>query len=207
MPLLTTESRFIHFLEILFDLVVLNLITLLCCIPVITVGVAFTALYRSVFNIRQGKANIFKSYFKAFASEFRSGLVLGIVFIVFCLSFALYLIYFHDLIAAGDLLVLAGIILIAVLFFFPITFAFPLLSMFDSSTMRTLSNGFLLSFRHAGTTLLVMAMTAFPWILLAINPAWFQKIFPLVLFFGFSLPAWFASRLFLKIFKKYSEIG
>lgn len=205
MPLLSTESRFIHFLELTFDLVVLNLLTLLCCIPVVTVGVAFTALYRSLFDIRKGKANLIKGYFKAFVENFRSGLILGLILILFCVSFALYGFFFRDLITAADTIVVGGIILIAVLFFFPMIFAFPLLSMFDSSAFRTLSNGFLLSMRHAGTTLVVLLMNAFPWILLAINPSWFQKIFPIFLFLSFSLPGWFASALFLKVFKKYSK--
>jgi len=85
-------------------------------------------------------------------------------------------------------------------------FAFPLLSMFDSPALRTLSNAFLLSFRHAGTTLAVILVYASPWLLLAVNPSWFLRIMPLYLLFGFSLPGWAASYWFLNVFKKYAEL-
>jgi uncharacterized membrane protein YesL len=206
LPLLSVESRFVHFLEFLFELIVLNLLTLLCCLPLLTVGAAITALYRSLFDMRQGKGNIVKGYFKAFVDNIRPGLLLGVIFIVMCISFVLYVIFFQDLIAAGDVLVLGGIVFVGVIFFFPMTFAFPLLAMFDSPALRTMSNAFLLSFRHAGTTLAVLLLYGLPWVLLAISLSWFLRILPLLLLFGFSFPGWVASYLFLNVFKKYVEL-
>lgn len=206
MPLLSVDSRLVRFLERIFELVVLNLLTLLCSIPLVTIGVAFTALYRSLFNMRQGNAGIIKGYFIAFRDNFRSGLLLGLILLVFCISFGLYIYFFRDLIAAGDALVLIGIVLVGVFFFFPMTLAFPLLSMFDDSALRTLSNAFLLGFRHLATTMAVLIMFGLPWLILFLAPSWFLRIIPLVLLFCFSLPGWFASSLFLKIFKKYSSI-
>lgn len=206
MPLLSVESRFVHFLEFLFELIVLNLVTLLCCIPIITAAAAITALYRSMFDMRQGKGNFVKGYFKAFINNIRPGLLLGLILIVICGSFVLYVILFQDLIRAGDGLVLGGIILVGILFFFPMTFAFPLLAMFDNSALRTLSNAFLLSFRHAGMTLMVLLLNGLPWLLLIISTTWFIRLLPIFVILGFSLPAWIASSLFLKVFRQYSEI-
>ena len=42
------ESRIFHILCTLTDLVVLNLLYVLCCIPVVTIGAATTALYGTV---------------------------------------------------------------------------------------------------------------------------------------------------------------
>lgn len=206
MPILSVESRIVHILEFLFDLIVLNLLTLLCCIPIITVGAAFTALYRSLFDMRLGKANIIRGYFKALIDNIRSGLLLGLILILICVSFVLYIVFLQDLIVAGDKLVLGGIFFVAVIFFFPMLYVFPLLAMFDNSALRTLSNAFLLSLRHVGITLIVLIMFGLPWLILAINSSWFLKIVPLFLFFGFSLPGWVSSNLFLKVFKKYAEL-
>ncbi len=206
MPLLSVESRFVQFLEFLFVLMVLNLLTLLCCIPIITTGAAMVALYRSLFDMRKGNGNIIKGYFKAFIADLRPGLVLGVILILICISIFLYLLLFQNLIITGDILVSAGIIFVAVILFFPIVFSFPLLAVYENSAIRTFTNAFLLSFRHIGTSLTVLSMFALPWIILAINSTWFIRLMPLFLAFGFSLPGWFASALFLRIFKKYSEI-
>jgi uncharacterized membrane protein YesL len=205
LPILSVESRFVHFLELTFDLIVLNVLTLLCSIPIVTIGVAMTALNRSIFDIRQGKGNIFKGYFKAFAENFRPGLLLGMILVLFSVSFSLYVFFLRDLIAAGDLLVLGGLILIAVFLFFPMTFAFPLLAMFDNSAVRTLANAFLLSFRHVGISLIVLLMNGLPWLFLVVNPQGFFRLSLLFVILGFSLPGWFASNLFIRAFKKYSE--
>jgi uncharacterized membrane protein YesL len=206
LSLLSVNSRFVHFLEILFELVILNLLTLLCCAPIITTGVAISALYRSLFDMRQGNANIIRGYFKAFKDDLLPGLAFGLLLILLCVSFVLYLFLFQDLIASGDLLALVGIFFVAVIFFFPMTFVFPILAMFESPVIRILSNAFLLSFRHFGISLVVLLINGLPWALLMVDQMWFIRLLPLFVILGLSLPGWFASSLFLRVFKKYSEL-
>ena len=205
MPILSVKSRLVHFLEFLFDLIVLNLLTLLCCIPIITVGAAMTALYRSLFEIRNGNGNIVKGYFKAFIDNIRPGLVLGLILLLISISFFLYVYFSQGMIANGDFIVMLGIVFVAIIFFFPMIFVFPLLAMFDNSALRTLSNAFLLTFRHAGTSLAVLIMYSLPLVILLINQTWFLRVMPLFAMFGFSLPGWFASGFFVRVFAKYSE--
>ncbi len=206
MPILSVESRFVRFLELLFDLIVLNLLTLLCCIPIITVGAALTALYRSLFEMRKGNGNIIKGYFKAFIDNIRPGLVLGLILLLISISFFLYVYFFQGMIANGDFIVIVGIGFVAIIFFLPMTFVFPLLAMFDNSALRTLSNAFLLSFRHFGTSLAVIIMYSLPLVILLIDQTWFLRALPLFSMFGLSLPGWFASGLFVRVFTRYSEL-
>jgi hypothetical protein len=53
--LLSYNSPIMRFLERVFDLVVLNLMTLVLCIPLVTAGAAMTALYKTLFDIRLQK--------------------------------------------------------------------------------------------------------------------------------------------------------
>ena len=206
LPILSLESRLVQFLELLFELIILNLLTLLFSVPIVTAGTAVTALYRSLFNIRKGKADIVKGYFKAFIDNLRSGMVLGLIFLLISISFVLYLFEFQNLIADGNILAFVGIAVIAVIFFFPMTFTFPLLAMFDNSALRTLTNAFLLSLRHVGTSIIVLLISGSPWLVLMIWPTLFVMLIPLFLIFGVSLPAWISSSLLLQVFKKYSEL-
>lgn len=206
MPLLSVDSKLVRFLGFLFDLVVLNLLTVASCLPLVTVGAAFAALYHAVEKLREGNGGIFREYVNALRDNLRHGLVLGVFFILMCSSFFLYIVLFQDLIAKGDSLVLSGIVLVGVIFFFPMTFAFPILAKFESTALRTLANAFLLSFRHAGTTLAVLALYGLPWLILAVDIGWFLRALPLWVMFGFSFPAWVSSRLFLKVFRNYAEL-
>ena len=50
-------------LSVVTDMVILNLLTLLCCVPVITSGAAFTAMNDVVIRIlRQEESGILKNY-------------------------------------------------------------------------------------------------------------------------------------------------
>ncbi len=206
MQLFSVHSPAVRFLEFLFQLIVLNLLTLVCCLPAVTAGAALTALYRCLFDMREGKSDIFKRYFRALKENIRPALLMGVIFLAVCASFVLYAIFLSSMLAEGDVLAWLGIVAVGAVFFFPMTYAFPLLSKFDNGAIKTLLNAYLLSVRHTGTTIAVLLMNALPWLLLLINPSWLLATLPVWLFFGLSLPAWFASGLFLRVFKKYAEI-
>ena len=45
MKLFNPESRFMEALSTISDLMILNLVTLVCCLPVITIGAALTGMH------------------------------------------------------------------------------------------------------------------------------------------------------------------
>lgn len=69
--ILNPDNPVIRFLGRLFDLVVLNIIFLLLCIPVITIGASITSLYYVLLKIVRGEdPYILRSFFKAFRQNF-----------------------------------------------------------------------------------------------------------------------------------------
>ena len=79
MNLLSYDSPIIRFFERVFELIVINLLTLLLCLPLVTAGGAMTALYTTLFNMRQQKGRAVKGYFQAFKKEFKYALPLGLL--------------------------------------------------------------------------------------------------------------------------------
>ena len=74
-------SPFQVFLNKMTDLLILNLITLLLCLPVITAGAALTAMHYVLLKMVRGEEGyIVKSFFRAFKREFRQATVMWIVF-------------------------------------------------------------------------------------------------------------------------------
>ena len=57
MKLFSPDSKFMRAMSTLGDLMLLNLVFLLCCIPVVTVGAAVTALDTAAFQIVRGTAD------------------------------------------------------------------------------------------------------------------------------------------------------
>ena len=65
------------------DLMILNFLTILCCIPVVTAGAAFTALHYMVLKLaRNEEGYIAKGFFKSFKENFRQATIIWILVLI-----------------------------------------------------------------------------------------------------------------------------
>ena len=65
----------------LFDLCWLNVLCLVTCIPIITIGPAFTALYTVLLAMsKDQEAPVTKMFFRAFKENFKKGLAVGLIY-------------------------------------------------------------------------------------------------------------------------------
>ncbi len=68
------------------ELMWLNLLTFLCCLPVITIGSALTAMHRVLVQIYRDEENrITVTYFSAFAKNFGRSTILWLIYLAFYL--------------------------------------------------------------------------------------------------------------------------
>ena len=72
-PLMETISR-------ITDYIFLTIITLICCIPIVTIGPAFIAKYYvSMKMVRGEEPVVIKSYFRSFKENFKQGVILTLI--------------------------------------------------------------------------------------------------------------------------------
>ena len=65
--ILGSDSKMMSFLSRIFDLIILNILFVLCSLPVITIGSSLTALYSVTLKmVRNEESYIFRSFFKSF---------------------------------------------------------------------------------------------------------------------------------------------
>ena len=75
-----TDNLFMRVCEKIFDLVLINLLFVLSCLPIITIGIAKISLYQSLWEIKhQRRVGIFKLYTHAFISNWRLGLKMSLL--------------------------------------------------------------------------------------------------------------------------------
>ena len=157
------KARAGRFLSLLSDLVLLNLLFLLCCLPVITIGAAVAGLNRAALRLYRGEGTVTKDFFRGFRSNFKQATLIFLIFAVLGI-FLFYDLYF--LVQDGSAPVfyfLAG--LIALWMLFTLTYLFPILVQFDNKLFRHITNAFLLSLRHLGRTIPMALLTALPLLL------------------------------------------
>ena len=125
------ESQFMQFLSRLCDLILLNIVYLLTCIPLFTIGAATAALYDTVFRMdtqREGK--LMATYFHGFRENFRQGTAVWLLLVLYGIATWMNMNIFSDL--GGSLgyglFVLAMVI--ALVGIFVHGYAFPLMSRF-----------------------------------------------------------------------------
>ena len=181
------------------DLLVLNLLTILCSLPIFTVGASLTALNVSCFHIiRQEGSSVVKGYFLAFRSNFKQGTFLGLLFLA-----AAALLYFDYLAALTYApLFRIGIVAISILLLAVFEYAFALLSRYENTLSATLKNAAMLSVAYFPRTLLMLMFTIGFWLACI---TFLRIMGPVVLLFGISLPCYICCMLLGEVFRKLEE--
>ena len=202
------DSPIMQFFSRLADIMVLNLVFLLTCIPIFTTGAAVTALYDVVFRMdtsREGK--LLAAYFRAFCTNFKQSTAIWLVLLVFGAATLVNMARFSEIGGILGYPLLLAATLVLVILTMVASYAFPLLSQFDNTTRATVKNALLLSLGHLPRSLVLLAANCLPWMIMLVNLYTFAQLSLLWLFLYFSAVAYFNSRLLHKVFKPYWEQG
>ena len=204
---LLNEDNVIHiFLNKLGDIIVANLLFLLCCIPIITIGPALTALYHCMLRTVKGNNNgTTKTFFRAFKENFRQSLIvwLGLLAVGFILFLNIRFLQNTASVVSKPLfyisLGIAGLVIILALYIFPVIAAFA------NTTVNLLKNAYVFAFLHFPSTLAIAVITILPMFMTYRD----IKLMPLYaccwFFFGFGLTAYVNSLLLYRMFKPFLE--
>ena len=205
MKLFSPDSKFMRAMSLLGDLLVLNLVFLVCCLPVVTIGPAIAALDTAAFRIvRDTEGRSVKVFFQAFRQNLRRGIALWLVLLLVGAAVAMDIWLFAAFTGAlRFLVVLFGILFALVLF--SAGYAFPLLSQFDNTVKGTLKNALFLSLGYLPRTLVITVLNVFPFAMLLWDLLLFLQCGFLWIFLYFAAIACLNAKLLEKVFTPYWE--
>lgn len=188
--LFNLDSPVMRFMSNVADLVVLNLIWLICCVPIVTIGPACTAMCYTARGMARGDAPpVLKTFFRAFRENFRQSLA---VFLILLIPVCLGAAYLLMAVSGGldQIPVLKYLCVLAVVIIgFVCSYLYPLLAHFDNTVGATLKNAFLLPLANPFLALVVTALNLLPVLLLLINPELFARCIIFWLLIGSALTA------------------
>ncbi len=160
MKLFSVDGPLYRFLSTLWNVVKINVLWLLCCIPIVTIGPATIAAFSVCLKIvdeREGYVG--RQFIGAFRSNMRQGIPLGLLF-VFC-SYVIYLDFeINRVTEQGSwALIIFGII---ACFVFGMTFiyAFPLSARYENTLRNTLKNSVAIATKFFVRTLVLVGICA-----------------------------------------------
>lgn len=186
-------------LTVVADLILLNILTILCSLPIVTAGAAVTSMYYVAIRIiRNEDGSMLKDYFRAFRSNFKKATIAWLLLLV--TAALLYV----DYIAAEIYIpvLCAGIGAIAVIVLTIALYAFALLARYENTLPGTLKNAVALAIGYFPRTL-AMAVFVIAFWMLAVY--FIQYGAPILLMFGLSLPCYVCVLLMNGMFDKLEK--
>lgn len=204
MNIFSADSLLGRFLYWTADIFILNLLWLICSLPIVTIGASTTALYYSLMiRQRRDEGYVYKNFFKSFKANFKqSTLIWLIMMLVGAFIYADYCIgqYMCSVQNApiGKVFIVISIIL-AIPYLFVQLYVFPVQAKFENKISDNLKNALLMAIGHLGYTLLIVVIAA-SFILLTLISRAFIGV---ELLFGFGLYAFLTGNIFITIFRKH----
>ena len=155
------DNPVMRFLSRVADIMILNLLFLLCSIPVVTIGASLSALYYCLFKIKEEEEGyLVRKFFHSFKDNLKQATLMWLIFLAFfLLLFLEFLMYRNVEGTSGS--VVRSIVLIGLIFWYLIcTYAFALQSKFYNSIGNTLRNAVLLMFANGPRSIAIIGLTA-----------------------------------------------
>ena len=153
------DSKFMEMLETLANTMLLNLLFLLSCLPVVTIGAAFTALFSACRAQTRGTP-CFRAYFKAFRQNFPRATLVWLVLLVPVLAcvWSAMVVWANGLSLGVFVLSVLG----AILFLNLMSGCLLFYSRFECPFRQLLKNGMLMTLSYPIRSLLIAALLWFP---------------------------------------------
>ena len=158
------DGKFFRALTKAGDFIILAVITFVFCLPVVTVGSAFTAaFYSGIKLVRDEESYVHKDFWKSFKMNFVEGFLLELIHAV--IGFLLYI----DLRASAQWGLVQGS-QVGVIFIFVVVgvmaiwvavmlYSFAMLSGYDNKLIVTLKNSLIISIHHLPQTVIMLIAT------------------------------------------------
>lgn len=181
------------------DLMILNLITLVFCLPVITAGASLTALHFVTLKIvRDEETYIIKTFLRSFKQNFKQSTILWLIKLFVALIFVIDYKVAIDAASSIPFWAVIGLFAVTIIVFALGLHIFPLQAKFENPIKNTIKNSFLVGMIIFPKTILMVLCWAVPILIMYA----FEMLWPMVILFGFSGPAFVSALLYNKTFKK-----
>lgn len=193
------DSPLIQILNKVADLMILNLLWLVLCIPIITIGPATTAMYYVTLKLAKNEESyIFRSFFQSFRQNFKQATLIWLGMLVAGAIILVDVRFFNMQGGTFNFIVSVFFKVLLVLYCVLLIYVFPTLSRFDNTSRKIMKNAMFLAIKHLPSTIIICAIVVVGGII--------TIKYPIAIFLVFSGVAYASSIFFVKIFDKYSKI-
>lgn len=189
------------------DLFILNVVFLICCIPIFTIGASKTALYAVAKKMAKNEEGyIIKEFFEQFRENFKKSTVMWLLYLGVSALAVLDLII-CNMMSGGFVVAFFKSIMIFTLIILDIVllYALALQSTFENTIKNTIKNALIMSIGYFPNSVVILAVNLSPFIAVIFFVQYISIEAPLLMFLWFATAAYINSFIFNKIFNRYIE--
>lgn len=170
MKFFSVESPLYKFMQTLWDILKLNFMWIIFCIPIVTIGGSTIAAFSVLLRMSEDQeGNVIKDFWKAFRENWKQGIFIGLLppicFEAVFLDFQLY-----NAVENGGLGILIVGCFSAYIFIFCLIYVFPLLARYDNTVINSIKNSFRIGMKFFGRTFLLLVIIAVEVLIIFWNP-------------------------------------
>ncbi len=191
------ENPIVSMLSKASDLLILNLLMLLGCLPIITIGASVTAGHFVALRIKREEGHVVADFWQSFKENFKQATVVWLIFLAIA-GCVFVVLWFFGKESVG---LSVGCMIVLIFAFILSLWAFPILSRFVYGTPALLRNSMLLCFRHLPRTLGMVLGSLLPIVMLLLG----YYALPFLLLYGLSVPVYISASLYHGVFTQLEE--
>ncbi len=195
------NSGFMRSALLLSRLTILNLIWLICCIPLITAGASTAAQYYCIRRLMAGDTAVFRNFRTGIKLYWKKASVIWLILSALTAAFCLAYYILTDAAVPGKSILVSVAALAFLTLVLTMLWVYPVMVSFKGNLREILFNAFIFTFMYAPITLIAAAFYAGAGFLLVR----YLLARGLVILFGQSLVAYANMNLFGKVFLKYQK--
>lgn len=198
------DGPFFSTMNRISDIIILNILWIVCCIPIVTIGASTTAMLYVTMKIVNGEdAYIVRKFFKSFKENFLQSTAIWLIMLVIGAVVVCNFFFLLPNMKVNDTvytLFFSATCLTSLLYTMILVWLFALQAKLENKIKHTFSNALLLSFRHLPTTILLMLLVFVP---LALATQTFASLFFVWFLFAGAGIALICSLLYNRVFAIY----
>lgn len=202
------EGVLFQITERIGNLILLNFLYLIFCIPVVTIGPATAALHYVALKYAANEEDrVWAPFIHSFKQNLKQGTIVGIITTGLGVFLAFDLYYIYQMVSDGlafDKFILVLVSLACILYLMATAYIYPLLARYDNSIKQMLRTAVILAIRHLPATICLAILSAAPILMLMYTPVTFMLALSFYFFIGFSTIAFFQDKLIVRIFWQYT---
>ena len=207
MNIFNSDGWFARIFGTIGDIIVVNILFIICSIPIFTMGASMSAMYYTLLKKqRTGETGgIIKLFFKGFKDNFKKSTIAWLLFLLIAFVFSLDFNLFGKGGPQENKLMYYTSVIFFILICFIAIYLFPVISAFENSLKNLIIQSMYMAAKNFIFTILIMILYTLPAYFLLASPQVFMVGIFILIVCGFGLIAYVSSFMFIKAFSPYLE--